>query len=286
MERIGIIGLGRMGSALAARLAGQGASVTGWTRSGLNAGRAVELGISGADTLGEVVGASDILITSLFDDAAVAEVLDAAQGLDLSGKLIIDTSTIVPSTLTSRVASFSANAAGLLDAPIAGGPEMVLDGTCGVFLGGPDEEAARALPILSTLSEKTVHVGPLGAGLVMKAVNNAMLQTYFAGLFEQVQIAKRAGLPLETVLRVLCAGPVALPAVAARIPRILGEDSSVGFTVSGILKDNIVFQKIAEELGVATPTLRAAQAMEHHGIAHDLAEADPAALIAHAYAHA
>lgn len=280
MHEIGVIGLGRMGSAIAARLAGQGADVTGWTRSGLSVARADELGIKRAETLANLVATSDILITSLFDDTAVGEVLDTLAAMALTDKLIVETSTIAPSTLTTRAETLDA---ALVDAPIAGGPEMVLAGTCGLLLGGARDDAARAMPILKMISDRTVHVGPLGAGLVMKCINNGLLQTYFTGLFEQVKIAKRAGLDLETVLRVLCAGPVAVPAVTARIPKILGEDTEAGFTVSGILKDNEVFQRIAAEFDVAVPTLEAALAMQHHGIEHGLADADPAALISHAY---
>ena len=280
MQKLGVIGLGRMGSAIAERLAGQGVNVTGWTRSGLGSAGAAKLGIARAETLADLAAGSDILITSLYDDIAVGEVLDTLATLPLTGKLIIDTSTITPSTLTSRAEALKAD---LVDAPIAGGPEMVLAGSCSLLLGGAPEAAARALPILRMISDRAVLVGPLGAGLVMKCINNGILQTYFAGLFEQVKIAKRAGLDLEIVLRILCSGPVALPAVIARLPKILGEDTTVGFPVSGALKDNEVFHRIAEDLGVPVPALGAARAMGQYGVANGLAEMDPAGLIAHAY---
>jgi 3-hydroxyisobutyrate dehydrogenase-like beta-hydroxyacid dehydrogenase len=283
MERIGVIGLGRMGSAIAARLAGQGAEVTGWTRSGLAPDRAAELGIAPAATLAELVAASDILLTSLYDDAAVAEVVDALLDTDLAGRLLVETSTVAPSVLLSRRALIEGIGARALDAPISGGPDLVLAGGCGIFVGGSDADAARARPVLDAITPRHFHVGPLGTGMVMKVINNSMLQTYTAGLVEQMRLAKRAGLPLETAIRIVCGGPAGLPMITDRIPKILGEDAEVGFTVAGILKDVQIFQRVARDHGVETPTLAAAEAMERAAVAEGLEDADPAHMIAHAY---
>jgi len=130
MERIGIIGLGRMGSAIAQRMAAEGGSVLGWTRSG----RAVE-GVENAQDIEALVAKSDTLILSLLDDAAVAATLDTLMALDLKGKQIVETSTVVPDLLIDRIAHFTAKGATAVDAPISGGPELVLAGNCGIFIG-------------------------------------------------------------------------------------------------------------------------------------------------------
>jgi len=278
MDRIGVIGLGRMGAAIAQRHADAGRSVTGWTRSG----RSLP-GIAQAADMPALVDAADVLIFSLYDDTAVAEMLDAALGCTLSGKLIVETSTVAPSVLTSRAERIADAGAMAVDAPIAGGPELVAAGSCGIFIGGPPDAAARARTALAPLSNRIFHVGPLGTGLVMKTINNALMQSYWAGLGEQMRVASRAGLPLETAMTILCGGPAAMPMVRDRLPKILGQDDTVGFTVSGIAKDNAVFQRVAAEMGVDTPTLRAAAAMIRDGIENGLADADPAALVAWAY---
>lgn len=278
MDRIGVIGLGRMGAAMAMRFAALGVPVTGWTRSG----RAVA-GVALAPDLAALAARSDVLITSLYDDDAVAEVLDALLTCDLAGKLIVEASTVAPGVVKSRADKIAKAGATVVDAPVSGGPEMVAAGACGIFIGGTPEAAARAEAALAPLSNRIFHVGPLGAGMAMKTVNNAMLQTYWTSLAEQVRVAKRAGLPLETALSILCGGPAGMPMVRDRIPKILGQDDVVGFTVSGIAKDNAVFQRIAVELGVDAPTLRAAAAMIRDGMDAGLSEADPAALIARAY---
>lgn len=278
MDRIGVIGLGRMGAAMAERLAGQGVPVTGWTRSG----RAVD-GVSSAPDLAALVATSDVLILSLYDDAAVVETLDGLLSLDIAGKLIADTSTVVPAILKSRAESFAAKDAMIVDAPVSGGPEMVAAGNCGFFIGGAADAAGRAQAALSALTDRIFHVGPLGTGLVMKVVNNALMQSYTAGLVEQLQVAARAGLPLETALTILCGGPAGLPMVRDRLPRILGADDSVGFPISGVAKDNGVFRRVAAEAGVATPTLDAFASLLDDAKAAGLADADIAALMRRGY---
>ena len=130
MSRIGIIGLGRMGTALARRFADQGHPITTWTRSE----RSLD-GIDPAKSLDALANQCDSLVLSLLNDEAVSEVLDTLLTCDLSGKQIIDTSTVIPQTLQSRAVAISAAGASCVDAPISGGPEMVLAGTCGIFLG-------------------------------------------------------------------------------------------------------------------------------------------------------
>lgn len=278
MTQIGIIGLGRMGSAIAQRMQAQGHTVQGWTRSG----RVTE-GIATAADLPTLVATCDTLILSLLDDTAVAAVLDSCLAQDLTGKIIIDTSTVVPTILKDRIAQIESKGAIAVDAPISGGPELVLAGQCGVFIGGSDDAAARAQATLGAISGRVFHVGPLGTGLVMKTINNSMLQCYVSGLDDMMPLAKRAGLPLETALRILCGGPAGIPMIADRIPKILGEDDTVGFEIQAAHKDNGVFQRVTEAYGLTSPVLALAGARQKQALEDGLGAHDPAALVTAAY---
>lgn len=278
MERIGVIGLGRMGSAIAQRMTGQGADVLGWTRSG----RTVD-GVKPAENLNHLVRHSDALVLSLLDDAAVSSVLTLLLQCDVRGKQIIDTSTVTPTTLINRADQITAKGATAVDAPISGGPELVLAGRCGVFIGGDDVAAAKATQTLGTISERIFHVGPLGTGLVMKVINNGMIMTYFNGLMDLMPLARQAGLPLETALRILSGGPAGMPVVADRIPKVLDQDKSVGFALSAAFKDNDIFNDVVESFRLVSPMLRAFGARKATVQEAGLWERDIAELIKLAY---
>ncbi|MFT4744064.1 MAG: 3-hydroxyisobutyrate dehydrogenase [Yoonia sp.] len=278
MERIGVVGLGRMGSAIAQRMTALGCPVLGWTRSN----RTIK-GVQGAPDLATLVAQSDTLILSLFDDSAVTQVLDALLALDLTGKQILDTSTVVPDIIKDRMAQIAAKGATAVDAPISGGPEMVLAGVCGIFIGGDDDAAQRAQVTLGAISNRMFHVGPLGTGLVMKVINNGMMQCYFNGLGDLMPLAKRAGLPMETAMRILSGGPAGMQMAIDRLPKILGEDKTVGFTVTAAYKDNDVFQRVVQSFGLQSPVLAHCGTRQRAAIEAGLGEDDPAALVSFAY---
>lgn len=278
MERIGVVGLGRMGSVIAQRMSATGHSVEGWTRSG----RAVA-GVDSAPDLKSLVAHSDTVILSLFDDAAVSEVLDALLACALTGKQIIDTSTVVPDILKSRREAITAAGAMAVDAPISGGPDLVMAGKCGIFIGGEEVAAARAQNTLASLSGRIFHVGPLGAGLAMKVINNGMIQTYFNGLADFMPLAKKAGLPLEIALKILSGGPAGMPMVADRIPKVLGQDKEIGFTINATYKDADVFRRVMHSFDLPSPMLDSFAQMSGVAIKAGLGEDDPAAFIRFAY---
>jgi 3-hydroxyisobutyrate dehydrogenase len=273
-ERIGVVGLGRMGSAMAERLAAQGFAVAGWTRSGLSADKAAALGIAASADLAALFEASDIVILALLDDVAVHAVLDELAAATPAGKLIVDTSTVSPETLRAHQDAMAKAGAALLDAPISGGPEMLLAGTVGLYIGGTDKDFQRFLPVAEILSNRIHHVGGLGDGASAKLVNNMMLMGLWQIMKEAVELGGRAGLGRDKMIEILSGSPAASPAMRSRLPVILGETEAVGFPVSGVLKDMGVVFDLAGHLGVATPAIKAAHASFENAAALGYAEAD------------
>ncbi|MEL6684115.1 MAG: NAD(P)-dependent oxidoreductase [Pseudomonadota bacterium] len=279
MQNIGVIGLGRMGRAIARRMQEQGHPVATWTRSG----RVLD-GIAAASDLSSLVAKSDTLILSLLNDDAVAEVLDGCLACDLTGKQIIETSTVVPTILQDRIAQIQDKGGSAVDAPISGGPELVAAGACGIFIGGEEPAAAQATQTLSAISSRIFHIGPLGTGLVMKTINNSMIQCYFTGLDDMMPLAKRAGIPLETAIGILSGGPAGMPMVADRTAKILGQDQTVGFTIASAHKDNDVFQRVVQAYGLTSPSLALTSTRQKVALSEGLGEQDPAVLVSAAYA--
>ena len=284
--RVGILGLGRMGRAMAARLTGQGFAVAGWNRSGIATDKARELRITACPDISSAAAAADIILLSLSDDAAVTAVIEDLTRSDLRGRLIVDTSTVSPDTLR-RLAGAIGRAGGVpLDAPISGGPDMVLSGKAGLYIGGEVEHFERFLPVAQAISNRVHHVGGLGDGAAAKIVNNMMLLGYWQCLKEAVQLGKRAGLKLETMMKILSGSPGATPLFVQRIPVILGETDEIGFTVSGVVKDAVMFVQTAQQYGVPVPAMESALAsFRAHGDA-GFGDADFATLMRAAYSDA
>ncbi|MGI9389609.1 MAG: NAD(P)-dependent oxidoreductase [Boseongicola sp.] len=257
-ERIGVIGLGRMGWALASRLSDQGLDVRGWTRSGADPEKARAVSFAAIANLEDLVSASDVLILSLFDETAVRDVLAKLATLDLSAKLVVETSTVPPQVVRDCESAILEAGGRLIDAPISGGPEMVADGTMGLFIGGDADNVARFMPVATAGSDRIAHVGPLGAGAAMKIVNNVALAGSFQATAEALELGIALGLDFQKTLDVLSKGPAATPMFRSRIPKIIGDDAEVGFSLDGAQKDTAVFLSTARSCNVEVPALEAA----------------------------
>ncbi len=275
--RIGIIGLGRMGRAMAARLASSGFPVTGWNRSGIPEEFCGTC--TAATDIPALAGGSDIIILALLDDAAVHAVAAYLATLDLSGKLIVDTSTVSPLTLASHQAAIEQKGGFLLDAPISGGPETLLAGKSGFYIGGREEDFHRFRPVAEMLSDRIHHVGALGHGAASKLINNMMLTGLWESLKEALQLGARAGLSRDRMIDVLSGSPAASPAMKGRLPVVLGETDHVGFPVSGVVKDVSVVRDYAAHLGVAIPAMQAALASFENAAGAGFADADLATMV-------
>lgn len=283
---IGVIGLGRMGRAIAGRLSAAGWTVCGWTRSGIAGSAAGGLGIGACGTMAELAEKSGIVILSLMDDRAVTDVVRALCRLDLTGRLVVDTSTVSPETLRGEEEAIRAAGGAAIDAPVSGGPETVLAGTAGLYIGGAEADVARFMPLAEALSDRIVHVGGLGAGAAAKIVNNMVLAGYWETLKEALQVGKRSGLGIETMMEVLSRSPAASPAFLHRSPVILGTSEAVGFPVTGVIKDTALFVETARKAGVEAPAMAAAlqSFLAHRDAGHG--EEDLATMVRAAYLEA
>lgn len=263
MERVGFIGLGRMGQAMCARLLAAGFPLTVTNRTRARADALVAQGAAWAATPTELAERSDLVLSILTDDAAVEQVYDKQTGVlaaDLTGKLLIEMSTIRTSTILALAPQVVARGGRMLDAPVSGTLQPARDGTLLVMAGGRAADLERARPVLEQLARRIAHLGPIGAGATMKLVLNLPMAIFWAGLAEAMTMGRQFGLDTAQMLDLYLDSPVALPALRLKAPLLLGEPHEVAFDVTGVRKDLLAMIATGQDAGVPMPTSSAALA--------------------------
>ncbi|WP_270938896.1 NAD(P)-dependent oxidoreductase [Falsiroseomonas oryzae] len=237
--RIGLVGLGRMGAAMAARLAGTGAEVAGYD---LDPGR------GGVASLTQA--AAPVVLFSLPDERAVAAALSELLPALPQGAVVADTSTISPLAARDFASQATAAGAAYLDAPVSGGPAGAAAGTLTVMLGGEAAALERARPVLDRIAARVVHVGPAGAGQVAKLVNNLLVATHLVVAGEALRIGEAAGVPAEALLAVVNAASGRSAATEVNLPRwVLSSSFDSGFTAGLMRKDVRLAMDLARAVG-------------------------------------
>ncbi len=256
MERVGFVGLGTMGAAMAANIARAGFPLGVWNRSPGRAAPLVALGAEEARSPAELARRSDIVLVCVSDTAAVEAVIFGAEGLAAGvapGSLVVDCSTISPSATRSIGARLRDRGVGFLDAPVSGGSEGAREGTLTIFVGGEAADLERARPVLACLGRTITHVGPIGAGQITKAVNQVMIAGTYLSVAEGIVLALRAGLEPSTVVGALAGGAARSWVLENRSGRMIADDYPLGFRVALHRKDLLIALDLAREVGTALP---------------------------------
>jgi 3-hydroxyisobutyrate dehydrogenase len=256
VERIGFVGLGTMGAAMAGNLARAGYPLTVWNRTPGRAGGLVTLGATEGDTPAQVASASDVTVICVSDTQDVEAVLFGADGVAVGarpGSLVIDCSTISPVGTRRFAEKLAMQGVAMADAPVSGGSEGAQKATLSIFVGGDLAAFERAQPILATIGKTITHVGPIGAGQAVKAVNQVILAGTYLGVAEGIVLALKAGLDVEQVVAALGGGAAQSWVLANRSGRMLANDYPLGFKVSLHLKDLGIALELADETDMALP---------------------------------
>jgi 3-hydroxyisobutyrate dehydrogenase len=280
-ERIGFLGLGTMGAAMAANLARAGRTVTVWNRTPGRAPELDELGVSRATTPAEVAQGVDALVICVSDTPDVESVLFGADGVAAGarpGQLVIDCSTIAPSATRDFARRLAERGVALIDAPVSGGSEGAQKATLTIFCGGEAEAVERARPILEAMGKTITHVGPSGAGQAVKAVNQVILAGTYLGVAEGIVLALKAGLDVEQVVGALGGGAAQSWVLANRSGRMIANDYPLGFKVELHRKDLGIALDLAREMGAELPVTELAAELETDLVASGHAEDDMSAL--------
>jgi 3-hydroxyisobutyrate dehydrogenase len=281
VERVGFIGLGTMGAAMAGNLARAGFPLTVWNRTPDRAQELDSLGVVRAATPADVARDVDTIVVCVSDTPDVASVLLGPGGVAegaRSGSLVIDCSTISPAATRGFATELATRDVGLVDAPVSGGSEGAQKATLTIFAGGEAADVERARPILEALGKTITHVGPIGSGQAVKAVNQVMLAGTYLGVAEGIVLALKAGLDVDQVVAALGGGAAQSWVLANRSSRMIANDYPLGFKVELHRKDLGIALDLARELGAELPVAEVAARLETELIAGGHADDDMSAL--------
>jgi 3-hydroxyisobutyrate dehydrogenase len=281
VERIGFVGLGTMGAAMAANLARAGFPLTVWNRTPGRARTLIELGATAAPTPAAVAKTSDIVVTCVSDTPDVDSILFGRHGVAegaVKGLLVIDCSTISPSATRDFAGRLGKQGVSMVDAPVSGGSEGAKNATLTIFVGGNKASFDRAEPILAAMGKTITHVGPVGAGQAVKAVNQVILAGTYLGVAEGIVLALKAGLDVEQVVGALSGGAAQSWVLANRSERMMKNDYPLGFKVALHRKDLEIALQLARELGAELPITTLASEFERELIAKGHGEDDLSAV--------
>ncbi len=282
-ERVGFIGLGIMGSRMAANLARAGYEVAVCNRTAEKAHAWVaEHGGSVAATPRAAAEGAVAVITMVVDGPQVEQVLlddDGAAHGAAPGTLMIDMSTIAPADARRIGAALAERELAFVDAPVSGSSPKAEDGTLTIMAGGSEADVARARPLFDAMGEVILHVGALGQGQTVKVISNAVGAANCATLAQALVVGKAAGVDLPSLVGVLGASAAASAMVALKAERMLAHDYTPLFRLEHMLKDVGICLSESEAAGAPFPSAALARELYVAAMGRGLAEQDFACVL-------
>lgn len=250
---VGVVGLGIMGSGMAANLLAAGLRLHVYNRT---AAKTAAMATAGAVVEGSpraVAQACDVVLVCVSDTPDVEAVLFGPDGVAAGaapGSLVIDASTIAPAATRDFAARLAAEGVALVDAPVSGGSEGAKNGTLSIMVGGTAEDVERARPVLEAIGTTITHVGPVGAGQTCKLVNQVLVVVNMLAVSEALLLAQAGGLDAATAIQAVQGGAGGSWMLANRGPQVVAQDWRPGFTIDLQQKDLRLVLDAADELGV------------------------------------
>lgn len=251
---VAFLGLGRMGTPMAARLRAAGFTVRAYDPSPAARERAASLGCALSASAAEAVAGADVVVTMLPDERAVRELAFGDGGIAAgwpAGRLWIEMTSSLPAVTREVAAVVVSAGGGFVDAPVSGGVAGAEAGTLTVMAAGEEAAIARARPVLDAVAARIVHLGDRpGAGDVAKSLNNMLSAVHLTAATEAAAIALREGVDLRLLVDAVSTSTGASHAVTVKLGQVVLEGRETGFTIDQYLKDLRIALAIGEADGV------------------------------------
>ena len=263
IKNITLIGLGSMGMGIAQSILKAGFDLTVYNRTAARTMSLDSLGANVAASPREAANHADVVICMVADDVASRQIWLGEVGV-LSGvaadAILVECSTLSYAWIHELTSLAEQRGLKFLDAPVNGGPSMAAAGELKMMVGGDTDVLDQARPVLESFTSQIHHMGPNGAGAMMKLAHNMMSAVQMVTLAESMNLAERAGLNLEQVVAILTGSGPASPLVKRNAPLMASRDyGEPSFLLRHIRKDVSYALRLAEELNVPLMTANAAR---------------------------
>ncbi|MDP9931350.1 NAD(P)-dependent oxidoreductase [Variovorax paradoxus] len=284
-QRVAVIGVGIMGSAIARRLLECGHAVCVFDLDTAKVAALVQQGAQAAASAAEAAGSADFVITSLNSAAVVERALfgdtgvAAASPVD-SRRLLIDMSSIDPSS-TRRLAQMLRERTGMgfVDAPLSGGAPKALVGQLTVMAGGSEDDVARARAVMDSLCANYTRMGESGAGQTTKLVNQLLCAIGFQAVAEAVRLAEAGGVDATKLHTALAGGRADSQILREFGPKMAARDFTPTGRIDNMLKDLEAVQAFAQAERLPLPLAGAVSELHRAFVAAGLGAEDTAAMM-------
>jgi len=277
-EKIGVIGLGNAGLALAGALV-KHSPVLGFDRKSERSQEAEKLGINTCGSIAELAQASDIIFLSLPTPEASRAVAQSMSEVGLSGKLLVETSTVDPKDIAWLVEFAQTRGASAMDAAVLGGVKNLAEGKTTFLVGASVQDHARIQSILDGVAKKIFYMGPAGNGMRIKLINNAVAHTTMVVLLEAAAMAAKAEIPLDVFYELMKSDSGLTRPLTHRLKeRAYRGDYEGGMSTANARKDSLLALAMAQELQVPVFTMQASHTVYEIAMQQGLAELDYAAI--------
>lgn len=266
--RVAFLGLGDLGSLMAAHLTAAPFSLTVWNRTERKARAfASEHSVRAASSPGDAVRDAEVVVTCLPSSAEVEAVLHGEDGMLESfarGSVLLDCTSGDPATSRSIAAELSTRGVGFIDAPVSGGTTAARAGTLTVMWGGTQEDFEVVRAVVEAFGKKIVRAGAVGSGDALKAVNNALLAVHILSTGEGLAMLVKAGVDPGVALDVINASSGRSNTSENLIPqRVLNRAFPRTFRLALLDKDIGIAESLGAELGMETPLISLAARRMH-----------------------
>lgn len=280
--RVGFIGLGIMGRAMALNLRKGGLDVTVWARRQESMQPLLAAGATGAESPAALAGQVDIAISMVADAPDVSEVMLGERGVAMgarAGLVAVDMSTIAPDAARDIGVRMAAKGIDFLDAPVSGGEAGAIAGTLSIMVGGSEAAFERAKPAFAAMGRNIVRVGASGTGQVAKAANQILTGVGVLAVAEALSFAKKNGADPARVREAMLGGAAHSTVLENHGKRMLERNFKPGFKAWMHQKDMNIVMQAAHRQGLCLPASAAATQMFNALVGNGLGEEDSIAVL-------